>query len=63
MSGVLRVSHLNFIDLWATDGTGVERFRWNTEEKQTRYTRGDFTRQKSIQLSVRISKDSNHGFK
>ncbi|CAH1973428.1 unnamed protein product [Acanthoscelides obtectus] len=27
MSGVLRASHLNFIDLWATNGTGVEMFR------------------------------------
>lgn len=27
MSGVLRASHLNFKDLWATDGTGVEMFR------------------------------------
>ncbi|GBP30941.1 PiggyBac transposable element-derived protein 4 [Eumeta japonica] len=27
MSGVLRASHLNFRDLWATDGTGVEIFR------------------------------------
>lgn len=27
MSGVLRASHLNFIDLWSTDGTGVEMFR------------------------------------
>ncbi|CAH2004972.1 unnamed protein product [Acanthoscelides obtectus] len=32
MFGVLRASHLNFIDLWATDGTGVEMFRWNTED-------------------------------
>lgn len=27
MSGVLRASHLNFVDLWATDGSGVEMFR------------------------------------
>lgn len=27
MAGVLRASHLNYIDLWATDGTGVEMFR------------------------------------
>lgn len=27
MSGVLRSSHLNFKDLWATDGTGIEFFQ------------------------------------
>lgn len=26
MSGVLRSSHLNFLDLWASDGTGIEFF-------------------------------------
>lgn len=29
MAGVLRASHLNFIDLWASDGSGVEIF-WLT---------------------------------
>lgn len=27
MAGILRASHLNLYDLWATDGTGVEFFR------------------------------------
>lgn len=27
MAGILRASHLNLYDLWATDGTGVELFR------------------------------------
>lgn len=27
MAGILRASHLNLYDLWATDGTGIEFFR------------------------------------
>jgi hypothetical protein len=27
LAGVLRSSHLNLVDLWAKDGTGVEMFR------------------------------------
>ncbi|KAF9413669.1 hypothetical protein HW555_008115, partial [Spodoptera exigua] len=34
MAGVLRASHLNFIDLWAQDGSGVEMFRLTMSYKR-----------------------------
>ncbi|KAH9636992.1 hypothetical protein HF086_013662 [Spodoptera exigua] len=37
MAGVLRASHLNFIDLWAQDGSGVEMFRLTMSYKHGEY--------------------------
>lgn len=34
MAGVLRASHLNYIDLWAHDGSGVEIFRLTMSYKR-----------------------------
>ncbi|CAH2104116.1 unnamed protein product [Euphydryas editha] len=56
MSGVLRSSHLNFLDLWANDGTGIEFFSDTMSAKRflfiLRCLRFDDTSSRQSRLNV-----------